>query len=742
MPGGRGAEATAVKRVEGLDKLTGAERYVDDLTIPGCLWGMTVRSPAPRGRVREVRFGTAVDWSEFTIVDQTDIPGENAIKLLETDQPVLAGSAVRHVHEPVLLLAHESREMCRRGVAAVEIVVESEDPIFDFRLSPTPDQIQHGSDNVLKRLSIVKGDVEAALAAATYVVEGAYETGAQEHVYLETQGMVAWVEDDGAVVVKGSMQCPYYIHAALTHALGRDDDGVRVIHAPTGGGFGGKEEYPSTIAAHAALLALKAGRPVKIIYDRGEDMAATTKRHPAQVRHRTGLDAEGRLLAQDIEVDLDGGAYVTLSPVVLSRAIIHAAGPYSCDNVRIVGRAMLTNSVPYGAFRGFGAPQSQFANERHMDIVASRIGMDPAELRRINLLREGETTSTGQVISDGADRIEVLDAALRHAEYAKRQERHVAFNAEHPYLRRGIGLASFYHGAGFTGAGEVYLKSRVGLAARPDGSVAVLAASTEMGQGTTTVFTQIAAERLGYADGDVSIVEPDTAVVPDSGPTVASRTVMVVGHLVERACDNLRARLEVAADGTGDELKTAIRQWYADHPGGSLQVEAEYHKPEWVEWDDEAYCGDAYAAFSWATYIAEVEVDLRTCNTRVTDFVAVQEVGRVMNETLARGQVQGGVVQGIGWALMEECKLEAGAMRNNQLTNYIIPTSVDVPPVRVFFLQKAGAPGPGGAKGIGEMPIDGPAPAVINAVAAALGRQPTSIPLTPERLFDMLEDAS
>lgn len=731
-----------MKRVEGLDKLTGAELYVDDLSIDGCLWGMTVRSPAPRGKVREVRFGDSIDWSGFTIVDHTDIPGGNAVKLLDTDQPVLAATEVRHLHEPVLLLAHESRQMCRCGVAAVEIVIEPEDPIFDFRVTPSKGQIQHEPDNLLKRLSIVKGDVESALAGAAHVVEGTYETGAQEHVYLENQGMVAWLDDDGAVAVKGSMQCPYYVHAALMHALGRDEHGVRVVHAPTGGGFGGKEEYPSMIAAHAALLALKAGRPVKIVYDRGEDMAATTKRHPAQIRHRTGVDSDGRLLAQDIEVDLDGGAYVTLSPVVLSRAIIHAAGPYACDNVRIVGRAVLTNSVPCGAFRGFGAPQSQFANERHMDVVAHRIGMDPAELRRANLLRDGETTSTGQLIRDGADRVEVLDTALHHAEYAVRRERHRAFNAEHPYLRRGIGLASFYHGSGFTGAGEVYLKSRVGLAGLPDGRVAVLAASTEMGQGTTTVFTQIAAERLGYGHGDVSIAEPDTAEVPDSGPTVASRTVMVVGHLLEEACDNLRARLEVAPDTAGDDLKAAIRQWHVDHPGGSLRVEAEYRKPEWVEWDDETYCGDAYAAFSWAAYIAEVEVDLRTYNTRVTDFVAVQEVGRVMNQTLARGQVQGGVVQGIGWALMEECKLEAGAMRNNQLTNYIIPTSVDVPPVRVFFLQSAGAPGPGGAKGIGEMPIDGPAPAVINAVAEALGRQPMSIPLTPEHLFDLLESSA
>ncbi len=731
-----------MRRVEGVDKLTGAERYVDDLSIPGCLWGMTVRSPAPRGRVREVRFGDGIDWSEFTIVDHTDIPGDNAVKLLELDQPVLAATHVRHIHEPVLLLAHASREMCRRAVAAVEVMVEPQSPIFDFAVLPTEDQIQHGSDNVLKQLSIVKGDVEAALEAAAYVVEGTYATGAQEHVYLENQGMVAWVDEAGVLVVRGSMQCPYYVHTALKHALGRDDDGVRVIHAPTGGGFGGKEEFPSNIAAHAALLALKAGCPVKIIYDRGEDMAATTKRHPARVRHRTGLDDEGRLVAQDIELDLDGGAYVTLSPVVLSRGIIHAAGPYACDNVRIVGRAMLTNSVPFGAFRGFGAPQSQFANERHMDVVAKRIGWDPAELRRVNLLREGDTTATGQVIRDGADRIEVLEAALHHGRYVERQERHAEFNAGHPYLRRGVGLASFYHGSGFTGAGEVYLSSRVGLEALADGSVSVLAASTEMGQGTTTVFTQIAAERLGYSPADVAIAEPDTAEVPDSGPTVASRTVMVVGRLLERACDDLRARLEVPTDLAGDGLKAAIRRWHADHPGEALVAEADYQKPEWVEWDDEAYRGDAYAAFSWATYSAEVEVDLRTCDVRVTDFVAVQEVGRVMNETLARGQVQGGVVQGIGWALMEECVLESGAMRNNQLTNYIIPTAVDVPPIRVFFLQEAGAPGPGGAKGIGEMPIDGPAPAVVNAVAAALARQPTSIPLTPERLLDLMESTA
>src|SRR5205823_5145573 len=325
---------------------------VDNPHLQNFMRDLTVRSPAPRGRVTAIRFGKDTDWSQFVVVDNRDIPGPTVVALIEQDQPVLAAGYVRHVHEPVLLLAHPSREAVRRAVRSVEVVVEPEPPALDFRAPPTPAQIQYGSDNVLKRLQIVKGDVERALAQAPVVVSGTYETGAQEHAYLETQGMIAYLEGD-VLVVKGSMQCPYYVLKALQHALARDGPLVRVIQTPTGGGFGGKEEFPSHIALHAALLALKSGRPVKLIYDRGEDMAATTKRHPALVRHRTGLARDGRLLAQDIEVVIDGGAYVTLSPVVLSRAIVHAAGPYACDNVRITGRAMFTNAVPFGAFRGF-----------------------------------------------------------------------------------------------------------------------------------------------------------------------------------------------------------------------------------------------------------------------------------------------------------------------------------------------------------------------------------------------------
>ncbi|HET7694010.1 MAG TPA: xanthine dehydrogenase family protein molybdopterin-binding subunit, partial [Gemmatimonadota bacterium] len=610
-----------MERIEGIAKLTGTERYVDDLPAEGALWGMTVRSPAPRGWIREVRFDPSVDWSQFVVVDHRDVPGANEVLLIEPDQPVLASDRVRHVHEPVVLLAHPSRDAVRRAARAVQIVVESEEPYLDFALPPRPEQVQRGDDNVMKRIEVRKGDVDAALARSARIVEGEYRTGAQEHVYIETQGMLAW-EDAGVLFIKGSLQCPYYVHKAALRALGREADAVRVVQAPTGGGFGGKEEYPSMIALHAALLALEAGRPVKIVYDRGEDMEATTKRHPAIVRHRTGVDADGRLIAQDIDVRMDGGAYVTLSPVVLSRGVIHAAGPYACENVRIVGNAVLTNSPPHGAFRGFGAPQTHFANERHMDVVAAAVGMDAIEFRRRNLIGDGDSTATGQVIADGVDRAALLDRAVEMSGWREKESAHARLARSDPWLRRGLGVACFHHGAGFTGSGEVMLGSRLEVAGLPDGRVEVRSANIEMGQGTLTVFTQIAAARLGLDPSMVTIAEADTGRVPNSGPTVASRTAMVVGRLVEEACDDLRARLGLGPDARGDAFtKTLIRR-AAERPGSEIVGGAMYEPPPGVHWDDESYKGDAYAAYGWAAYVAEVEVDLRTYAARVIDFVA------------------------------------------------------------------------------------------------------------------------
>ncbi len=734
-----------MKRREGLSKLTGRERYVDDDRIGDGLWVATVRSPRSRGHLRGLRFPATpgVDWSEVVVLDHRAVPGSNVVKLIADDQPVLAHEVVRHRHEPVALVAHPSRRVARRAADAVVVEIDPETPALDFRTPPQAEAVQRGPDNVFTRLAIDKGDIDAAWDRAARIVEGVYETGAQEHVYLETQGMAAWVEegpDGDVVVVRGSMQCPYYVHAAMMHALDRPAERVRVIQAPTGGGFGGKEEFPSGVALHAALVALATGRKTKLIYDRGEDLAATTKRHPSRVRHRTAVDEDGRLLAQDIEVDLDAGAYLTLSPVVLSRAIIHAAGPYACPNVRIRGRAIMTNSVPFGAFRGFGAPQSLFAVERHMDRIAATLGLDPVAVRRINLLRDGETTATGQTITDGSDRHGLLERTLAAVDWTAKQAAHRAFNAVEPTRRRGLGLATVFHGAGFTGSGEARLASVVHVAGLPDGRIEVRTAATEMGQGTLTIFTQLVCGRLGVAPDDVVIADPDTQRVPDSGPTVASRTAMIVGRLVERACDDLRSTLGLDPGEPGSAVVDAVRDWHRAHPGEDLLGIARYQPPPGIRWDDETYRGDAYPTFAWAVCIAEVEVDLTTYTAKVLDFVSAQEIGRVLNETLARGQIQGGTVQGIGWALLEDVVWEDGGMANAQMTNYVIPTSDDVPPIRVLFEEAPFPHGAQGAKGIGELPMDGPAPAIANAVTAALGVDADRIPLIPERIMDLLLD--
>src|SRR5262245_9955810 len=418
----RGAVGTNVLRKEGEAKVTGRARYLDDLSFPNLLYGRTVRSTVPAGEIVEVR--CPFDRRGFTIVDHRDIPGRNFVALIEEDQPCLAERVVRHVAEPVLLLAHADRDVLAE--APVEIDYRAATPNFD------PEQSTHA----FKRIAIDKGDLERGFAEADRVIEDEYRVGPQEQLYIEPNGVIAVPDGSRAITVYGSMQCPYYVHRALKVLLGFSDDQVRVVQTETGGGFGGKEEYPSIIAGHAALLALKAGRPVKLVYDRVEDLLATTKRHPAVIRHRTGVKRDGHLTAIDIDAVFDGGAYATLSAVVLSRGLIHATGPYRCDHVRVRGRAMMTNTPPNGAFRGFGAPQTQFAAEVHMDRIAARLGLDPVRVRAINALRPGDTTATGQRLGADCSARAVLQAAVERTDFRRRRR---ALEG----TTRGIGLSLF-----------------------------------------------------------------------------------------------------------------------------------------------------------------------------------------------------------------------------------------------------------------------------------------------------------
>ncbi len=728
----------AVARKEGRDKVTGRARYIDDLVLPGMLHGVTVRSPIARGILRGIRFEDGVPWEEVAVAGPEDIPGDNAIATITDEQPLLAGGAVNHAEEPLVLLAHADRYIAEKARCAVTVEIDPLPAVFTIEDSLARREIVWGEDNVIQSYLVEKGDVEAAWASADFIVEGEYSTGAQEQLYIEPQGMISVASPDAGVTVWGSMQCPYYVHKALKRLFALPDHKVRVVQTETGGGFGGKEEYPSILAGHAALLAWKSGRPVKIVYDRAEDIAATTKRHPSRTRHRTAVTRDGKLLAMDIDFVIDGGAYTTLSPVVLSRGTIHAAGPYNCPNIRIRARAVATNTPPHGAFRGFGAPQSLFALERHMDRVARTVGVAPEELRRRNFLRRGDTTATGQEIREDVDLPGLLDRALALSDYHAKRERFARDNSS-AAVKRGMGLATFFHGAGFTGSGEVYLQSVVGVEATAEGRMRILAASTEIGQGTNTVLCQIAAEALGIGFDDVEMAQPDTAAVPDSGPTVASRTCMVVGRLVESAAVGLKQAL-VAAGMLGEaytpeEFRDACARFVAER--GALRSFSKYEPPPGIVWDDQHYRGDAYGAYAWAVYVAEAAVDAVTYEACVEDFVALQEVGRVIHPVLAAGQIEGGVAQAIGWALYENVVYRDGHVANAQMTNYIIPTAADAPRIRVFFEERPYEHGPGGAKGIGELPMDGPAPAILNAIEDALGVSPSRVPLTAEDLMEM-----
>jgi CO/xanthine dehydrogenase Mo-binding subunit len=728
-----------VPRKEGRKKVTGQALYVDDLSFPEMLHGATVRSPAARGRITNISFGGDIPWDEFVIVTAKDIPGANYVALILNDQPYLADGFVNHPEEPVLLLAHADKYLLEEARRSVRLEIEEQPALFSLEDSLAKKEIIWGEDNVFKKFLVDKGNVDEAWAGAAFIVEGEYETGAQEQLYIENNGAIAVANSTDGVTVWGSMQCPYYVHKALVKLFGLADEKIRIIQTETGGGFGGKEEYPSLIAGHAALLAWKSGKPVKIIYDRAEDMVATTKRHPSRTRHKTAVTKDGKLLAMEIEFVIDGGAYCTLSPVVLSRGTIHAAGPYFCPNVRIHSRAVATNVPPHGAFRGFGAPQSIFALERQMDKVAHAVGLTPEEFRRRNFIHEGETTATSQVIREAIDMNSLLTRALELSEYHSKRERFAQENSANNggfSKKRGIGFATFMHGAGFTGSGEVYLQSVVSAEATADGKVRILAASTEIGQGTNTIFSQIAAEALGLDFESIEIVQPDTGRVPNSGPTVASRTSMVVGKLVESAVLGLKQTLAgsglLAPDYNEAEFKRACADYIAKF--GSLKTSSTYQPPPNVHWDDEKYQGDAYGAYAWAAYVAEVSFDELTYEVRVEDFVALQEIGRVLNPVLAAGQIEGGVAQAIGFTLFEDVVWKDGRMANNQMTNYIIPTPADIPPIRVYFEETPYAYGPGGAKGIGELPMDGAAPAILNAIENATGVSFSRIPLMPERI--------
>ncbi|MBI4853590.1 MAG: xanthine dehydrogenase family protein [Acidobacteria bacterium] len=749
------AVGKSITRTEGRDKVTGKAKYIDDYTCPDMWYGKTLRSEIAHGRIISINFSDSFDWSQVVVVDYKDIPVKNLVALIFDDQPLLAESVVKHVGEPIILIAAPSKELAERAIKNIEITYEAFPAALSIEESLSVKAKIFGDDNIFKHYTITRGSVADAFQSAEIVVEGSYFVGHQEQLYIETNGVIATTKKDGSIIIQGSMQCPYYIHRAIKEIFGLSDEQVVVIQTVTGGGFGGKEDFPSVVAGHAALLSRKCGHPVKIVYERGEDFAASTKRHPALIKHRTGLTRDGQLLATEVDITFDGGAYCTLSPVVLSRGVIHAIGPYKCPNVKINGSVVATNTPPNGAFRGFGVPQACFAGEMHMEKIAKTLGISSVELRRKNMLREGDITSTGQKLLYSVGTQEVLDTVIERSDYLSRVEE---YKNPSDNKCRGIGLSFFYHGGGFTGSGEEKIKGKAAVELDTHGQVKILTASTEIGQGTKTIFRQIVAEELGISLDSVIFGDTDTSKVPDSGPTVASRTCMVVGKVIQMAAANLKNEIKklVAQKVNCDISQVEIANGQISCPDveklsftqtaiecvkehGEIKTMAQYSSPPGIKWDEINYTGDAYPVFSYGADVVEVEVDMDTYEVKITKVITASDIGKAINPAMAEGQIEGGMVQALGYGLCEEVVWRDGKILNNRFTNYIIPTALDIPEMETILVEKPYPYGPYGAKGLGELPMDGGAPALVAAIANATGAFITEIPATPERILAALE---
>ena len=745
----------SLTRVDALDKISGTAKYIDDINFENQLYGVTVRSPYACANIKKITFDPKFDWSDIVTFTSEEIPGENVFNNFNMDVCFLPKkNRVNYVGEAVLLLAAPTLHQAKVAATHVNVEYEPLTPALSIEEGLAKKQLIYSDDNIIKKYTVNKGEPQVAFKNAKYILEDVYKTPYQEQAYIETQGMIAVPEEDGdGVTIYGSMQCPYYIRKESQKLFTFAPENLRVVQVTTGGGFGGKEHYPSIIAAHAALLALKAKRPVKIIYERDEDMEATTKRHPSVIRIKTGVDETGKLVAIDSDILFDAGACSMASPVVLARAAIAGAGAYNCDNISILARAVATNLIPTSAYRGFGAPQIFFAIERHMTRVAEQIGMSPLEFRHKNLLKQFDVTATGQTLKDPVGLQKCIDETIKKTDFERLYKEYKA-QSKDAKKRKGIGIAAVFHGAGFTGKGEDRIRAKAGIRLLPSGEVKILCSTTEMGQGMRTILPQIVAETLELPFEKVSVEITDTSLVPDSGPTVASRTTMIVGKVLKDASilaiSELKATISKTLKSENISYKNGIfkngnEEWgtftsaveLLAKQGEETVFYSQYSSPPGVEWNEDTFHGDAYAGYGWACTVAEAEVDMETFEVNITRLVAAEDMGKAINPILVEGQIEGGCVQALGYALLEDIIMKDGRILNNRLTNYIIPTVCDVPFVEALIVEEGYQNGPYGAKGLGEMPLVVVASAVADAVSMAAGTDLKEIPITPEKLFAM-----
>ncbi len=682
------------------EKTSGQAQYIADYIIPGMLCAQVVRSEKAHAKIKEIIVPKMQDG--YGMIDAKDVP-VNGIKVIKAEQPIFAEQEVKFIGEAILMIVGPDKTQVENYAKQVKITYEELPAIY------TIDE----SNIFCVEYDFEHGDVDQVFEKASRVIEETFYTGYQEQAYIETQGAIGFYEDNKYKVI-GSMQCPYYVKDAVQYAMNVEKDQVQIIQSTIGGAFGGKEDYPSLMGCLVAVAAKKFGHPVKLLFDRREDMAVTTKRHPAKLSYKVALDENNLILGMDVDIRLDGGAYEGLSSVVLQRALIAVTGVYKIPVIRASGKVVETNTVPNGAFRGFGAPQSFFAIEMLMGHLAKKMNTTPLELKKQYMVQQLDPTTTKGQYRYPILLPEMIQETEKLSQFSEKWNK---YQNQKGRYRRGIGMSIFLHGCGFTGSGEQdHIKSVLKLVKYEDDTVEILASNTDMGQGLKTTFSKIVTEVLGIPNDKVKIVNPDTDRVPNSGPTVASRSIMIVGKLIERAAI---------------KLKNDYR------PGEYQEIIENYVHPDMIPWDIDTFTGDAYPTYSWGINVVELEIDMLLAQTKLLGVWGIFDVGKSIDDSIMQGQMEGGMLQGIGYGSSEKMENIKGVIKQSSMTDYIIPTAKDTILFVTKLIDNPYEGGPFGAKGAGELTIIGAAPAYAQAVECAIGKQINAIPVTPELIMEL-----
>ncbi len=734
-----------IPRVDALEKALGTAKYGADFSDPNALYLKVVRSPKPHAKILGIVINEAMRVNGVKrIFTAKDIPGKNLIGTIHKDQPVLAKDRVRYRGEAVALVCAETLESAEEATKKVKVLYEDLPSIFD------PEEalkmgapIIHEKGNLLLEFKVLKGDIQRGFKEAEVVIENTYTTSWVDHTYLEPDAGIAYLDEEGRITIVCPTQNVHYDKREVASVLSLPLNQVRVIQSATGGGFGGRLDI--TIQCFLALAVFYLKRPAKILYSREEVFQVTSKRHPLRIRYKSGAKKDGTLTAVEVDILGDTGAYASYGPTVAIRSAIHATGPYEVPHVKVRSRMAYTNNPWSGAMRGFGVPQIAFAHESQMDLLASVLEIDPIEIRLKNALRTGSSTATGQTLSASVG----LEKTLLKIKEWWEQRSQFKKDSEKPFIKKGVGVASMWYGIGNTGIAN---PSTAQIEIDPQGVIRLFTGVADIGQGSDTILLQIASESIGVPLEEIQLIRADTAYTTDAGATSASRQTYISGNAILNAIKNLKQEVIKEAGhllGIDEKdlfyeegkvksrlcLTTSISLKEVARRSGKILRGEGVFDPETTALDPKTGQGAPYATYAFATHLAEVEVDIETGKVKVNRMIASHDVGKAIHPQNVMGQIIGGVVMGMGFALLEEYV----PGKTSSFVNYLIPTSKDIPEIIPIIVEEGEPTGPFGAKGVGEPALIPSAPAILNAIADAIGERIYHLPATLERVLEALQ---